>query len=69
MQLNTKLSEEDAAEIEKFKLYLAAVNRWNDSNNEPIRPGLMSDAEMARHILKRTKAQRDIYDQFYGPIP
>jgi len=60
-----KLSANDQAELDKFKRYLSALDKWEKENLANIGVGT---AEMEVN-KKRLRAQFDIYREIYGEEP
>lgn len=59
------LTENDAAEIEKFKLYMRAVARWDNAHDELPDFAPISEKDRCGWELKRVRAHADIYKQIY----
>jgi len=64
-----KLTENDAAEIEKFRLYLTAIARWDNAHDYLPDFAPITDMERMTYMKTRIKAHADIYDQIYGERP
>lgn len=62
-----QLSENDHAEIEKFRLYLQACGRWDQEHDIDGDP--LIDLEGVEWRKKQIKAHAAIYAQIYGEKP
>jgi len=67
--MKNKLTEHDAAEIEKFRLYLVATVRWDNAHDDLPDFAPITDLERMEHMKKRIKAHAAIYEQIYGEKP
>ncbi len=61
-----ELTREDRAELEKFKLYLAACSRWDKTYDTRPDWAPISDLDEMAYAKKRIKAHAAIYKQIYG---
>jgi hypothetical protein len=67
--MSIQLSENDRAELEKFRLYLRAVGRWDNEHDDLPDFAPITDDERMAYGLKRLKAHQEIYKQIYGDSP
>ncbi len=63
------LSENDRAELEKFRLYLRTCAIWDREHDELPDFAPISADEKAAWGIKQLKAHKKIYDQIYGDQP
>ncbi len=61
------LTENDRSELEKFRLYLNALSRWDKANGIDDHP--LTDMEGLAWRRKQIKAHAAIYEQIYGEKP
>lgn len=65
--MNTQLTENDRAELDKFRLYLSACNRWDGANDIDGPPLL--DLKGVEWRKKQLRAHAAIYETIYGEKP